>query len=93
MRLFLPSRKQSHSQREGAVSSLDPSECLFSEDDCEGDRMSLDKMWGSPGGEAVKSVPGAREMRPKDGIREGVVKASYFAEEMDSGVLVSCFCW
>lgn len=56
------------------MSHLDPFECLLSEDDCEGDRMSLDRMWSSPGGEGVKSVPGARETRPEDRIREDVVK-------------------
>ena len=55
------------------MTHLDPFACLLSEDDCEDARVCLDRTWGSPGGEAVKSVPGAREMRPADRIREGVV--------------------
>lgn len=58
------------------MSDLDPFERLLSEDDYEGDRMFLDRNWGFPGGEAVKSVSGAREMRPEDRARQAVIKTS-----------------
>lgn len=57
-----------------------------------GSKMSMDRNWGSPEGEWGLFMISAREMRPKDRIREGVIKTSQSVVRMHSGVLVR-FWW
>lgn len=53
--------------------------------------MPKDRDWGTLGDEAVSSMISSRERRPKDRANEGVIKSSWSAQRLDSGVLVCRF--